>query len=91
MNGLTSSAVAKLKISPKVMDIGKAGNAFLQIANRRSVKQRPCKRKENNMLGQTLDWGDFPAEILHQQTKGGGGTLSQKGKVSHEKSSKALL
>ena len=29
MNGLTSSAVAKLKISPKVMDIGKAGNAFL--------------------------------------------------------------
>ena len=29
MNGLTSSAVAKLKISPKVIDIGKAGNAFL--------------------------------------------------------------
>ena len=29
MNGLTSSAVAKLKISPKVMDIGKAGSAFL--------------------------------------------------------------
>ena len=29
MNGLTSSVVAKLKISPKVIDIGKAGKAFL--------------------------------------------------------------
>lgn len=29
MNGLTSSAVAKLKMSPNVIDIGKAGKAFL--------------------------------------------------------------
>ena len=29
MNGLTSSVVAKLKISPNVIDMGKAGKAFL--------------------------------------------------------------
>jgi len=29
MNGLTSSVVAKLKMSPNVIDMGKAGKAFL--------------------------------------------------------------
>lgn len=42
MNGLTSSLVAKLNISPNVMDMGKAGRAFLYIASNSRVRHRPC-------------------------------------------------
>jgi hypothetical protein len=48
VNGLTTKLVAKQKIKPKKIEIGKAGNAFRVIANSKSVKHKPCK--ENNQL-----------------------------------------
>jgi hypothetical protein len=41
MNGLTNSLVAKLKTSPKVIEIGSAGKAFLKIASSNKVKHKP--------------------------------------------------
>ena len=43
MKGLTSPLVAKLKMRPKAMLMGRAGKAFLNIARRRRVKQRPIR------------------------------------------------
>ena len=43
MKGLTKPDVAKLNTSPKAMLIGKAGKAFLKIANRSRVKQSPIR------------------------------------------------
>lgn len=42
--GWTSRLVVKLKISPKVMEMGRAGNAFLKMAKSRRVKHSPCKQ-----------------------------------------------
>lgn len=44
----------KLKISPNVMEIGKAGSAFLKIARSRRVKHNPCKEKQNIYESQDL-------------------------------------
>ena len=43
MKGLTSSLVAKLKTSPKAMEMGRAGSAFLKMARSKSVKHSPIK------------------------------------------------
>ena len=43
MKGFTKPEVAKLKISPKAILMGKAGNAFRKVASRSKVKQRPMR------------------------------------------------
>ena len=45
MNGFTSSLVAKLNTSPNAMDIGRAGNARLNIINSSKVKHNPCEER----------------------------------------------
>ena len=42
VNGLTRTLVVTQKKSPNVIEIGRAGRAFLVTAKRRSVRQRPC-------------------------------------------------
>lgn len=43
VNGFMIRDVAKQKKSPKEIEMGRAGRAFLVTARRRSVKLRPCK------------------------------------------------
>ena len=45
VKGFTIAVVAKQKIKPNVMEIGRAGSAFLVIANSNSVKHKPCNKK----------------------------------------------
>lgn len=43
VNGFTINDVAKQKKSPKVIEIGRAGRAFLVTARRSNVKHRPIR------------------------------------------------
>ena len=55
MKGLTKPDVAKLKMSPNAMLMGKAGKAFRKMAKSSSVKQRPIKiaMKQANVVFQS--------------------------------------
>ena len=55
INGLTNPEVAKLKMSPKAMLMGKAGNAFRKMASNSRVKQRPMRMamKQANVVFQS--------------------------------------
>lgn len=43
IKGLTTALVAKQNISPKVIEIGRAGKALRQMANSSRVRQRPMR------------------------------------------------
>lgn len=47
VNGVMIYDVAKQKNSPNVIEIGKAGSAFFDIARSNKVKQSPCEYKKN--------------------------------------------
>ena len=50
MNGAISSEVAKLKTSPKVSEMGKAGSAFLNMASSSRVTQSPCEIEKKEYI-----------------------------------------
>lgn len=55
VKGFTMNNVTNAKIMPNVIEIGKAGNAFLVIASKSNVKQRPMRiaTKQANVVFQS--------------------------------------
>ena len=66
MKGLTRPLVAKLKMSPNAMLMGRAGSAFLKMARSSSVKQRPIKMatKQARVVFQSPYDDAFPTNTL---------------------------